>query len=103
LFILVVGLNALRDPLHVFGSREQEDAAHLARGESFVFDEAENDRLLVRNYDGLLREPQDVIVIGSSRATYFHAGLFPGQDFFNASVLGRTLPDALALYELFRE
>lgn len=103
LFILVVGVNALRDPMHVFVSKEQEDAARLVRGESLVFDEAENDRLLVQNYIGLLPEPPDVIVIGSSRATYIHSGLFPGKGFFNASVLGRTLPDTLALYELFGE
>ncbi len=103
LLIAVIGVNALRDPLHVFGRREQEDAMRMARGESLIFDEAENDRLLVRNYVGMVQEPRDVIVIGSSRTTYFHAGLFPGKEFFNASVLGRTLPDTLALYELFRE
>lgn len=103
LLLFVIGVTSQRNPVSFLSSREHDDAARLVRGENIVFDEAENDRVLLKNYVGLVPESPDVLVIGSSRATYFHKGLFPGIKFFNASVLGRTLPDALALYELFRE
>lgn len=103
LLLLVIGVTWWYDPARVFGTRMDNAVEQWARGEPIVFEDAENDRLLIRRYVALLQQPKDVIVIGSSRAMNIHAGLFEGKKFFNASVYARTLQDTLAIYELFRE
>jgi hypothetical protein len=45
----------------------------------------------------------EVLVLGSSVAKPIHGGLFPGSSFFNASVYGGELEEAVAIYQLALE
>lgn len=62
-----------------------------------------NDRRVKKALIENRQQPADVLVFGSSRSMPIRQDLFPGLNFFNASVTGGTLEDDLALYYLYQK
>lgn len=106
--LLVIGINYQVDPGHRFdgGTYERDMAELMLRGDNVANVTNWNERLLQRYYlQGLdeRSERRDVLAFGSSRTLQIDETFFPGRRFYNASVNLATVPDYLAIMEMYRE
>lgn len=101
----IAGVNYGVDPSQEFrgGSFEHKLADLLLHGQNATNVLNYNDRLLQRFVIEKLDKAPDTIVVGSSRSMPLSADDFPDGTFFNHSVVGGTIEDALAVWGLYRQ
>ncbi|MCW5876557.1 MAG: DUF1574 family protein [Anaerolineales bacterium] len=101
--LLAVGtVNYMVDPSQLFGSGrvEREMAVIMLSGQNVANIVNYDHRLLQKMYFESLENPAQVIVAGSSRSMLINATMFPGVQFYNASMAGASIEDYLALQQL---
>lgn len=101
---LFAGINFAVDPAHVYGDHEYErDVARaLSQGKMVANLRNYDERLVQRYYVEGLRTAPEVAVLGSSRTMPLRSGDIGSQRAFNHSVSGASLPDFLAIWQLYR-
>lgn len=111
ILLVVAGTNFFIDPYGAFDALdriEAEDAwivEQLAQKRNVAYYGNWNQRLVQLGLIERMRETGerlDIAVVGSSRAMQIHSGLFIGKRFFNNTVTGADLPDAIAIAEAYR-
>lgn len=106
--LIVIALNWSIDPGRIFSRSGEVNERQLA---SLLLRPANvasinwnmNDRLLQKYYADLLPNKPKVLVLGSSRSMQINSAMVPMTPFVNASVVGASLEDLLAVYELYQE
>ncbi len=100
LLLLVAGVNYAVDPANLFhpAVMERQVAGWLSNGQNVEGLSDYDERKLQLYWLEGLKAPRPTAVLGSSRAM----GL-SGEDLYNHSVSGATLPDYLALGQLYRD
>ena len=103
--IIMVLVNLKADPANVFGPAhyEKDLARYLADGRNVENVSNYNERLMQKFYVETIKRKPDVLVIGSSRAMQISSDLFPGKQFFNASVSNAVVQDYVTIYEIYRK
>ena len=104
LLIVLVGMNYVVDPAHVFhvGAYESAAARLLLAGSNIDNYDSGGDRLVEQAYLEGSHAPHEIVVMGSSRMMQLSGREFQGRSFFNHSVFGATLQDFVALYSLMK-
>jgi len=104
IMIGIVATNYVADPARLFSddSYEQGLATLWLRGENAANVVAYDERLAQKRYIAGLRQPKQIVAMGSSRALQIRSQLFGGYSFFNNGVNGASLEDFIAIYQLYR-
>ncbi len=109
LFLILVLTNFFVDPFDMFhpiGDDDRWIVEQLVQGRNVLYYGNWDQRLVQKGYIeemGERKKDFDVVVIGSSRALQIHPGMFPGKIFFNSSVTGAGLEDAIAIMQLYKK
>ncbi len=98
------GINLAVDPAHLYGDYEYEHEVALALLQGKMLANLRNydERLVQRYYVKGLEAAPEVVVLGSSRAMTLRSSDLGSPRAFNHSVSGASLPDLLAIWQLYR-
>lgn len=104
-FILfVIGVNFYADPANVLRVGYEKSVAEImASGKNVSNIRNMDDRLFIREYVRLRRQPVDTLVLGSSHSMQVTSELTGDPNTFCAGVTGADLRDCISIYRLFRE
>lgn len=98
--LILMAVNFFGDAANIFTSIEQEMADYMVSGRHVANAYNYDERILQRRLIQQETVRQDVVVMGSSRAMLFHAGLFGTESFRNYGVGAATLEDVAGIFQL---
>jgi len=102
---VMVAVNLRIDPGNVTGTGELERrwAEELHAGHGVRAQSGYDEMLLQRRRAERMRQPPDVLVLGSSRSMTVSSASFPGLRLWNGSVSSATIEDYVAVEQLFED
>lgn len=104
IFFLLFGVNYFGDPAKLFDSEYEKQMAKILLNGNFVTNIANyDDRVFQKECINRFTRTPDVIILGSSRTMLISSTYFEGQSFFNNSVVGASIEDFIALFQLYME
>lgn len=103
--LMALGLiNYCVDPANLFdGNHTRGIVMHMVEGFNVAGLENFDERLFQKLYISKVRDPKDIVVLGSSRAMMISEDFFPGKTFFNSSVSGASLEDQITIFSLYED
>ncbi len=104
--LIVPATNFLVDPANVFAKQGEQEtliAQQLLAGKYVANFAVYDDRVIARYLLEHRSDRPGVLVLGSSKTLNIGAYLFPKSHVVNASMLGATVREPLAAYEILRE
>lgn len=104
--LIVPATNFLVDPANVFAKQGEQEtliARELLAGKYVANFAIYDDRLIARYLLEHRPDRPGVLILGSSKTLNIGGYLFPNSNVVNASMLGATVREPLAAYEILRE
>jgi len=104
LLLMVVSINYFGDPARLFDSDYEKQVSEILLNDNFVTNIANFDERIFQKecINGMAKVPE-VVVLGSSRTMLINSTYFPEQSFFNNSVVGASIEDFIALFQVYKE
>jgi hypothetical protein len=104
ILLFVVSVNYFGDAANLFSiGYEKKVADEILKGNNITNIYNYDQRLLEKHLINNSTLCPDVLVIGSSRVMLINSSYFKKQTFLNAGVIGASIEDLLAIYQLFEQ
>lgn len=102
--ILLITVNYFGDAAKIYDSKYEKEMAEILMNGSFVTNISNYDeRVFQKELIIRIKNPPEILVLGSSRTMLINSTYFPNHTFFNNSVSGASLEDIIALYQIYKE